>query len=351
MTRKQLLISTALIALVAVVLYFVPDEKQPSFHKNQGKVYGTYYAIQYECTDDLHDSIQAAFNAFDASMSMFNPQSTLSRINSGEDSIADSYFLDMYRTAEQVHLLSHGAFDITVAPLVNLWGFGLKNRAHVTQAQVDSLMPHIGMQKIELVESRKSEPDGDEGLVYVLRKYDEHVQLDAGAIAKGQSCDVIAALLTRNGCTNFLVDIGGEIVARGCNAEGNPWRIGITRPIDDSSGEINEVQTVLQCSDIAMATSGNYRNFYYDGEQKRSHTIDPRTGYPVQHSLLSATVQSNSCMRADALATACMVLGHEEALRMIETDSLSACFLIVADSITDTDSVTLRTICSSRWKE
>lgn len=343
MTRKQLLISTALIALVAVVLYFVPDEKQPSFHKNQGKVFGTYYAVQYECADDLHDSIQAAFKAFDASMSMFNQQSTLSRINSGKDSIVDSYFLDMFRTAEQVHSLSHGAFDITVAPLVNLWGFGLKNRAHVTQAQVDSLMPHIGMQKIALQETS----DGNICLV----KHDSKVQLDAGAIAKGQSCDMVAALLTRNGCTNFLVDIGGEIVARGCNAEGKPWRIGITRPIDDSSGAVNEIQTVLQCSDIAMATSGNYRNFYYDGEQKRSHTIDPRTGYPVQHSLLSATVQSNSCMRADALATACMVLGHEEALRMIETDSLSACFLIVADSITDTDSVTLRTICSSRWKE
>ena len=343
MTRKRLLITTALIALAAVVLYFVPDEKQPSFHKNQGKVFGTYYAVQYECTDDLHDSIQAAFKAFDASMSMFNPQSTLSRINKTAIGLTDSYFLDMYFTALEVNRLSEGAFDITVAPLVNLWGFGLKNREHVTAEQVAELLPHIGMNKIGLMNVGDS-------LVYLV-KSDSLVQLDAGAIAKGQSCDMIAALLTRNGCNNYLVDIGGEIVARGCNAEGNPWRIGITRPIDDALGEINEVQAVLQCSDIAMATSGNYRNFYYDGEQKRSHTIDPRTGYPVQHSLLSATVQSNSCMRADALATACMVLGYERALQMIETDSLSACYLIVADSITDTDSVTLRTIHSSRWKE
>jgi len=327
-----------MIALVAVVFLIVPDKPRASYHTNKGYVFGTYYAIQYESVSDLHDSIKEAFAAFDASMSMFNPASTISRINSGADSIVDAYFVQMYRTAVDVNLMSGGAFDITVAPLVNLWGFGLKNRAHVTQEQVESLLPHVGMQKIALADGH-------------LRKSDAQVQVDAGAIAKGQSCDVIAALLQRHGCENYLVDIGGEVVARGNNVQGAPWRIGITRPVDDASGVTNEVQAVLQTNDIALATSGNYRNFYYDGEQKRSHTIDPRTGCPVQHSLLSATVRSSSCMRADALATACMVLGHEEALQMIEADSLSACFLIVADSITDTDSVTLRIICSSGWKE
>ena len=345
MNRKQLLISTALIALAAVVLLIVPDKPRATYHTNNGYVFGTYYAIQYESVSDLHDSIKAAFASFDASLSMFNPKSTLSRINAGTDSVVDAYFVQMYRTAEEVNSLSDGAFDITVAPLVNLWGFGLKNRAHVEAEQVESLLPHVGMGKISLVAVN----DGSERLV--LRKSDSDVKVDAGAIAKGQSCDIIANLLSRNGCTNYLVDIGGEVVAKGCSSRGEAWRIGVTRPIDDASGEKNEVQIILQTTDMALATSGNYRNFYYDGEQKRSHTIDPRTGYPVQHSLLSATVRSNSCMRADALATACMVLGHEDALRMIEADSLSACFLIVADSITDTDSVALRTICSSRWKE
>lgn len=338
MSRKQLLISTALIALVALLLLVIPDQPKASYHANKGYVFGTYYAIQYESVSDLHDSINEAFAAFDASMSMFNPKSTISHINAGTDSVADKCFVQMYQTAVEVNSLSNGAFDITVAPLVNLWGFGLKNRTHVTPEQIDSLLPHVGMEKIDL-----------QGMC--LHKYDPRVQIDAGAIAKGQSCDVIAALLQRNGCENYLVDIGGEVVAKGQNAQGNPWRIGITRPIDDASGTTNEVQSVIETTGIALATSGNYRNFYYDGEQKRSHTIDPRTGYPVQHSLLSATVRSNSCMRADALATACMVLGHEDAIRMIEADSLSACFLIVADSITDTDSVALRTICSSRWKE
>lgn len=335
MSRKQLLISTALIALVAVVLLVIPDQPKASYHANKGYVFGTYYAIQYESVSDLHDSIKEAFSAFDGSMSMFNPQSTISRINAGADSVVDDCFVQMYRTAVDVNRLSDGAFDITVAPLVNLWGFGLKNRAHVTQEQVDSLLPHVGMHKIELK-------------AVCLHKYDPCVQIDAGAIAKGQSCDVIAALLQRNCCANYLVDIGGEVVAKGKNSQGKPWRIGITRPIDDASGTTNEVQNVIETTDIALATSGNYRNFYYDGEQKRSHTIDPRTGYPVQHSLLSATVRSNSCMRADALATACMVLGEEDALLMIEADSLSACYLIMAEPNAE-DSTALRIVTSSRW--
>ena len=345
MNRKRLLISTALIALAATVLLIVPDKPNAVYHTNQGHVFGTYYAVQYESTGDLHDSIKAAFASFDASMSMFNPQSTLSRINAGLDSVADAYFVQMYRTAEDVHRLSGGAFDITVAPLVNLWGFGLKNRAHVEAEQVESLLPHVGMEQLSL------EPINDGSARFVLRKSDPAVQVDAGAIAKGQSCDIIADLLCRNGCKNYLVDIGGEVVAKGCNAKGNAWRIGITRPIDDASGAKNEVQEVLETKGIALATSGNYRNFYYDGEQKRSHTIDPRTGYPVQHSLLSATVRSSSCMRADALATACMVLGEQAALEMIEADTVSACYLIVAERDGEADSTVMKTVCSSRWRD
>ena len=322
-------------AIIAVLL-LMPNKPKATYHTNQGQVFGTYYAIQYESVSDLHDSIRTLFAAFDGSMSMFNPQSTLSRINRGADSVTDEYFVQMYRTAEEVHRLSGGAFDITVAPLVNLWGFGLKNRARVTQEQVDDLLPHVGQEKIGLRGT-------------VVEKTDPMVQVDAGAIAKGQSCDIVAALLQRNGCANYLVDIGGEVVAKGHNPQDQPWRIGITRPIDDASGSVNEVQAVLQTTDIALATSGNYRNFYYDGEQKRSHTIDPRTGYPVQHSLLSATVRSNSCMRADALATACMVLGEEAALAMIEADTVSACYLIVAVSPAEGDTAATRTVQSSRW--
>lgn len=346
MTRKQILISTALIALVAVVLLVIPDQETKSYHANKGYVFGTCYSIQYEHTCDLRDSIERVLAEFDGSMSMFNPQSTLSRINAGTDSVADDYFVQMYRTAQEVNSLSGGAFDITVAPLVNLWGFGLKNREHVLSEQVQSLLPHVGMDKVRLHVAGEGLP-----MAAYVEKIDPCVLMDAGAIAKGQSCDIIAALLARNGCENYLVEIGGEVVAKGRNSKDQPWHIGITRPIDDASGSVSEVQTVLETTDIALATSGNYRNFYYDGEQKRSHTIDPRTGYPVQHSLLSATVRSSSCMRADALATACMVLGEEAAIAMIDEDSVSACYLIVAKQDTENDSTMMKTVCSSRWRD
>ena len=182
-------------------------------------------------------------------------------------------------------------------------------------------------------------------------KSDPRVQIDGGAVAKGQACDMIASVLRANGCDNYLVDIGGEVVAHGINAKGEPWRIGITKPNLNNEGAQEELQEILAVSDICMATSGNYRNFYYDGSVRRSHTIDPRTGYPVQHSLLSATVVSSSCMRADALATACMVLGAEEALDLIHRAGDAACYLIVAQSASPSSaqSDTLTTLTSPNW--
>ena len=161
-------------------------------------------------------------------------------------------------------------------------------------------------------------------------KDDPRIMLDASAVAKGQACDMVATLLEDKGCKNYLVDIGGEVVVHGVNSKGKAWKIGITKPVDDPNGQSREMEQIIETNDICMATSGNYRNFYYDGNQRRSHTIDPRTGYPVQHNLLSATVVAKNCMRADALATACMVLGEDDALQMIEASGDAMCYLIVA---------------------
>ena len=331
---------SALLALgaAALLIWGVEDRTaEPSFHRNEGKVFGTYYTIQYEAADDLADSIQAAFTAFDNSLSMFNPHSVISAVNQNRDTLTNAAFEAMWAEAERVYRLSGGAFDITVAPLVNLWGFGnkgerLKVKGERIQADIDSLREFIGFDKVQLIDHR-------------VVKADPRMMLDAGAVAKGQSCDMIAALLDRQGCENYLVEIGGEIVAKGHNSKGQPWHIGITRPQDDISGTQNDLQEILAVQDICMATSGNYRNFYYDGEQKRSHTIDPRTGYPVQHSLLSATVVSNTCMRADALATACMVLGADDALDMIARAGDAASYLIVEKN----DSLVV--ITSQNWAD
>lgn len=330
------------VGLAALLIWGLDDKSQESsaesraYYHNEGKVFGTYYNIRYEATEDLKDSIHAAFEAFDASLSLFNPHSILSAINANRDTTTNAFFEAMWAEAEEVYTLSEGAFDITVAPLVNYWGFGNTSRYRDTEKsihrEIDSIRQFVGFDKVKLIDHH----------VY---KSDPRVQIDGGAVAKGQACDVIAELLHRNGCENYLVDIGGEVVAKGKSAKGEPWHIGITKPNINNEGAQEELQEILAVTNISMATSGNYRNFYYDGDVRRSHTIDPHTGMPVQHSVLSATVVSRSCMRSDALATACMVLGEEGALAMIERAGDAACLLIVARG----DS--LVTVCSPNWEE
>ena len=342
-TRKQHTISALVgLAVAALLIWGWKDEPRLQYFRNEGKVFGTYYNIRYEARADLQDSIKAALTAFDNSLSMFNPHSILSAINDNRDTTTDAAFEAMWSEAERVYALSGGAFDITVAPLVNYWGFGrrvagdsysnLQSSISNLQSSIDSLLSFVGFEKVALVNHR-------------VVKDDYRTQIDGGAVAKGQACDMIAAVLSRQGCTNWLVDIGGEVVAHGVNDKGAPWHIGITKPNLNNEGAQEDLQQVLAVSDICMATSGNYRNYYYADGERRSHTIDPRTGYPVQHSLLSATVVSSSCMRADALATACMVLGAEEALAMIDRAGDAACYLIVAEN----DS--LQVVESAKWAE
>ena len=319
-TRRHTLGALLGLGIAALLIWGWDNDPKPSYHHNEGKVFGTYYNIRYEATADLKDSIQAALQAFDNSLSLFNPHSVLSAVNANRDTVTDSAFETMWQEAERVYTLSDGAFDITVAPLVNYWGFGFEEKkSQITnhQSQIDSLLSFIGFDKVRLFNHK-------------VIKSDPRVMVDAGAVAKGQACDMVAEMLRRQGCDNYLVDIGGEVVAHGINAKGEPWHIGITKPNINNEGAQEQLQEILPVTDICMATSGNYRNYYYDGAERRSHTIDPRTGYPVQHSLLSATVVSSSCMRADALATACMVLGAEQALDLIQRAGDAHCYLIVA---------------------
>ena len=309
------------LGVAALLIWGFEDKPKTTYFHNEGKVFGTYYNIRYSSTANLEDSIKAAFTAFDSSLSMFNPHSVLSAINANRDTTTDTAFETMWAEAARVNELSNGGFDITVAPLVNFWGFGTKSKSAITnnQSQIDSLREFVGFEKVSLVNHK-------------VIKYDQRIQLDAGAVAKGQACDMIADVLRRNGCENYLVDIGGEVVTHGVNAKGDKWHVGITKPNLNNEGAQDELQDILEVNDICMATSGNYRNYYYDGDQRRSHTIDPRTGYPVQHSVLSATVVSSTCMRADALATACMVLGADDALAMIARAQDAACYLLVAQA-------------------
>ncbi len=322
------------VGLAALLIWGWDNDPKAQYFHNEGRVFGTYYNIRYEATEDLEDSIQAAFEAFDNSLSLFNPHSILSAVNENRDTATNELFETMWKEAERVYGLSNGAFDITVAPLVKAFGFGRKSDqfSMISSQTIDSLRAFVGFDKVQLIDHH-------------VIKLDPRVQLDGGAVAKGQACDMIAEVLRNHGCENYLVDIGGEVVAHGLNAKGEPWHVGITKPNLNNEGAQDELQDVLAVTDICMATSGNYRNYYYEGTERRSHTIDPRTGYPVQHSVLSATVVSSSCMRADALATACMVLGAEEAIDMINRAEDAACYLIVAKN----DSLTV--ISSQNWTE
>ena len=336
--QKQHIISALLgIGLAALLIWGWNDEPKTTYFHNEGRVFGTYYNIRYSATTDLQDSINAALQAFDNSLSLFNPHSVLSAVNANRDTTTDAAFEAMWSEAERVYTLSNGAFDITVAPLVNFWGFGnkeknLQSSISNLQSSIDSLREFVGFEKVQLVDHK-------------VIKADPRVQLDGGAVAKGQACDMIAAMLQRQGCANWLVDIGGEVVFHGLNAKGEPWHVGITKPNLNNEGAQEDLQEILAVTDICMATSGNYRNYYYEGDERRSHTIDPRTGYPVQHSVLSATVVSSTCMRADAMATACMVLGETEALEMIARAGDAACYLLVAKNDR------LVSVCSPNWAE
>ena len=331
MKAKWYALIFALVA--AAMLLLLPNKPKLQYYHHQGHIFGTYYNIRYEGSQDLHEAIQQRLKDFDCSLSMFNKESVISRVNRNEPVEVDSLFALLFAEAQQISQLSGGAFDITVAPLVHAWGFGKKTndpkvKAH--EINIDSIKAFVGYHKIQLQD------------LHVL-KADDRITLDASAIAKGYACDVVANLLREQGCENLLVDIGGEVVMQGLNNRGQVWRVGISKPKIDATGMENELQEVIESPQLCMATSGNYLQYYFVDGQRRSHTIDPRSGRPVEHSLLSATVVANSCMRADALATACMVLGANEALQMIEQTTDAACYLIVAQG----DSLDIRT--SSRW--
>jgi thiamine biosynthesis lipoprotein len=286
------------------------------YQHNKGFIFGTVYNITYQSDKNLEKEIIRELDKVDASLSPFNEKSIISKINRNEEAVVDNYFYDVFNLAMQISEDTNGAFDITVAPIVNAWGFGFKSGSSPTSQYIDSLKQFIGYKKVRI--------DKDKHVV----KQDERIMLDCSAIAKGYGSDVVARLFNAKGIKNYMIEIGGEIVASGLSDKRLPWKIGITKPSEDSLGTSNELQTILNITDCAMATSGNYRNFYYKNGKRYAHTIDPRTGYPIQHNILSATVIAKSCAQADAYATSFMVLGLDEAKKILERHPQLLAYLI-----------------------
>lgn len=319
MNKKKLIWQLPfLILLIVGTVLIIRQQQSLPYYQNEGFVFGTSYHISYQCDSDLHQYIKDELQKVDMSLSPFNEKSIITAINQNRDVEPDAMFLDVFRKAMTISQDTEGAFDITVAPLVNAWGFGFKNGSQPDKSQVDSLLRLVGYQKVALKDGRivKQHPD---------------IMLDCSAIAKGYGSDVVARFLRRKGIKNFMVEIGGEIVTCGINSRRMPWKIGVTKPTDDSLSVGGELQSILNVADMAMATSGNYRNFYYKGGKKYAHTIDPKTGYPVQHSLLSATVLAKDCATADAYATSFMVLGIEKSRKILERHPELMAYFIYAD--------------------
>ncbi|MBR1412765.1 MAG: FAD:protein FMN transferase [Prevotella sp.] len=294
-----------LVILIVGTILIIRQQHSMPYQQCSGVIFGTTYHVTYQFDEDLQAEVIAKLKEVDAALSMFNERSTISKINNNQAVKPDKMFLDVFQLAQQVSKDTHGAFDITVAPLVNLWGFGFKHAQEPTKHAIDSLRQFVGYQKVSY--------DGK-----TIQKQDPRIMLDCSAIAKGYGTDVVARLMDEKGVKNYLVEIGGEVVTRGISEKRVPWKIGVTKPTDDSLHIGNELQTVLNVTDKAMATSGNYRNFYYKGGRKYAHTINPKTGRPVQHNILSATVLCNQCAKADAYATAFMVMGLDKAREVLE---------------------------------
>ncbi len=319
-TRTRMALKLAFLALLIVgTVAIIAQQNSTPYQHDTGFIFGTVYNITYQSSHNLQKEIEAELKDVDASLSPFNKQSIITQVNNNQPAKLNDKFTEVFNLAEKISHETNGAFDITVAPLVNEWGFGFKKGVEPTRHVIDSLRAIVGYQKVRLEGGK-------------VIKDDPRIMLDCSGIAKGYGSDCVARLLRKKGVENFMVEIGGEVVTSGINQDRVPWRIGVTKPVDNPTQQSQELQTVLNVTDKAMATSGNYRNFYYKGGRKYAHTIDPKTGYPVQHNILSATVLADDCATADAYATSFMVLGMDGARQILAKHPDMMAYLIYADA-------------------
>lgn len=289
-----------------------------------GNTQGTTYSIIVNDNIDIsHNEIENILHQFDLALSSYVPQSILSQLNNapaGEFSYRDTlnYFNRCLKQSQSIYELTNGAFDPTVYPLVDGWGF-MKDLKNIPDSStIDSLLSLVGFQNGYHFTFKPSQSDSTLDNSYIYKKT-PNAKLDFNAIAQGLSVDVIYEELEKRGGKNFFVEIGGEIRVKGKNSEGHYWRIGIDKPIEKSNVNNREIQEIVEINNKAIATSGSYRKFYEKDGIKYSHTLNPKTGYPVKHTLLSVTVVANNCALADGLATAFMVMGPEKTVKFLKS--------------------------------
>jgi thiamine biosynthesis lipoprotein len=312
-----------LIILTGLILPFLSacsGKKELKIYKMSGSAQGTYYAITY-CADNnenLQPAVDSLLRQFDRSVSSYLPNSLISRMNNNDTTVvADQIYETIFKKAMEVSVASDGAFDITVGPLVNAWGFGFSKKANVDQAMVDSLLPLVGYRKVQLINGK-------------LIKTDPRIRVDFDALAQGYTSDWLAQYFESKGIHDYLIDVGGEVLGRGFKPDGQLWSVAIEMPARNSEDE-RKIQSILSLKDMAISTSGSYRKYYEENGARYSHFIDPSTGFPVKHNLLSVSVLANDCITADAYATTFMVMGLEKSKIFLANHPEIQCYFISDD--------------------
>ncbi len=297
-------------------------DREPEMVTIRGVVFGTYYTIIYydEGGRNYQVSIDSLFREFNRSLSFYDQHSLLSRINRNEETAVDKYVDVVLHRSLEIAEETDGAFDPTVFPLVDAWGFGFSDRSAHAAEKVDSILEFVGIDQVWI----------DDGHI---RKADDRVQLDFNAIAKGYAADLVGKLLESKGVTSYLVELGGDLTAGAEKPDGSLWRIGLEVPAKDAVAP-QEWEYYVEISHMGLATSGDYRRYFEDEDGLRySHTIDPDTGFPVDHHLMSVSVFAPDGMSADAYATAFMVMGLDQAIAFVENrEDLEAYFVYAADT-------------------
>lgn len=314
MMKKLLVVLAA-----CTVLFSSCNSREKEYVKISGFAQGTTYSMSYRDAQkrNLQPQVDSILKNFDQSLSIYCKTSIITRINNNDTTVrTDAYFDECYKLSEEVYKATNGAFDITVGPLVQAWGFGLKKRDKITKERIDSILPLVGMGKVKLVDGK-------------LIKSNPNMFVDVNAIAQGYSVDVIARYFESKGINEYLVEIGGETLCKGLNSKGKAWVIGIDKPYDNNVTPGQELQAkVALPSGKALATSGSYRKFFEENGVKYSHELDPKTGYPAHNTLLSISVITNNCALADGYATAFMVMGVDKAKEFLAKRSDMDAFMV-----------------------
>ena len=315
--------------ILIVVLLFAGScsiEKTNPPIKLLGEAQGTYYSIIYYDSQerDFQSEIDSLLDDFDQSVSLWVPQSILSKVNNNSDGvILDDYFINNFNLSKKVSNETNGAFDFTVGSLVKAWGFGFDHHKHVDSVIIDSLLKNVGFNKVDIINNK-------------VVKQNPNITFDFNAIAQGYSVDMIGEFFDNMQVSNYLIDIGGEVKARGTKPKNTPWKVGIEKPAEDPNNQ-RDLTAIIKLNNLSVATSGNYRKFFEKDGVKYSHTINPSTGYPASNNLLSVSIITDNTALADAYATACMVMGLDKSIKFVENRNDLEAFFIYSDKNGDYD--------------